>query len=203
MTEQKKSRIILHRETTLEADEWKLVDDIEKYGCHVIHVKPQQPIPGWSYTIGLYETLQQPELIVVGMKQDLAHYLLNEAARRMKLGLRLAGGHREKELLENVECEFKKVEQRWAKHVMGYALWFYGEDEFPVFQCVNPDLNNRFPWDDGSTRRGAIDKLFYFKTSSLPPLKEISGPQMIRAAVCSIGHSQTQLTRVSIQRSGS
>jgi len=148
MTEQKKSRIILHRETNLEADETKLVDDIEKYGCHIIHVKPQQPIPGWSYTIGLYETLQQPELIVVGMKQDLAHYLLNEAARRMKQGLRLAGGHREKDLLENVECEFRKVEQHWAKHVMGYALWFYGEDEFPVFQCVYPDLNNRFPWDD-------------------------------------------------------
>jgi hypothetical protein len=55
MTEQKKSRIILHRETNLEADETKLVDDIEKYG-YVIHVKPQQPIPGWSYTIGLYET---------------------------------------------------------------------------------------------------------------------------------------------------
>src|SRR6266478_6840961 len=84
MTEQKKSRIILHRETNLKADERKLVDDIENYGCHVIHVKPQQPIPGWSYTIGLYETLQQPELIVVGMKRDLAHYLLNEAACRMK-----------------------------------------------------------------------------------------------------------------------
>ena len=48
MTEQKKSRIILHRETNLEADETKLVDDIEKYGCHIIHVKPQQPIPGCS-----------------------------------------------------------------------------------------------------------------------------------------------------------
>ena len=123
MTEQKKSRIILHREINLEADETKLVDDIEKYGCHIIHVKPQQPIPGWSYTIGLYETWQQPELIVVGMKQDSAHYLLNEAALRMKQGLRLAGGHREKDLLENVECEFRKVEQHWAQHVMGYALW--------------------------------------------------------------------------------
>jgi hypothetical protein len=32
---------------------------------------------------------------------------------------------------------------------MGYALWFYGEDEFHVFQCVYPDLNNRFPGDHG------------------------------------------------------
>lgn len=62
-----------------------------------------------SYTIGLYETVQQPELIVVGMKQDSAHYLLNEAARRMEQGLRLAGGRGEK-LLENIACEFTKVD---------------------------------------------------------------------------------------------
>jgi hypothetical protein len=36
-----------------------------------------------------------------------------------------------------------------AQHVMGYALWFYGADEFPAFQGVYPDLNNRFPWHDG------------------------------------------------------
>jgi hypothetical protein len=46
--------------------------------CHVIHVKPQQPIPGWSDTIGLYETVQQPELIVVGKKQDSAHWGVGE-----------------------------------------------------------------------------------------------------------------------------
>jgi hypothetical protein len=105
--------------------------------------------------------LQQPELIVVGMKQDLAHYLLNEAARRMKQGLRLAGGHRAKDLLENVECEFREVGQHWAQHVMGYALWFYGEDEFPVFQCVLTStiaFLGTMVW----TRRGGIDKLFYF-----------------------------------------
>ena len=65
--------------------------------------------------------MQQPELIVVGRKQDLAHYFLNETARRMKQGLHLAGDHGEKDLLENVECEFKKVEQRWAQQVMEYA----------------------------------------------------------------------------------
>jgi hypothetical protein len=50
----------------------------------------------------------------------------------MEQGLRMAGGRREKELLENVECEFTKVEQRWAQHLIGYVLWFYSEDEFPV-----------------------------------------------------------------------
>jgi hypothetical protein len=45
---------------------------------------------------------------------------------------------------------------------MGYALWLYGEDEFPVFQCVYPDLNHRFPWDDSfdTTRRDRQALLF-------------------------------------------
>jgi hypothetical protein len=147
--------------------------------------------------------LQQPELIVVGMKQDSAHYLLNEAALRMKQGLRLAGGHRERDLLENVECEFRKVEQHWAQHVMGYALWFYGEEEFLFSSASTLTSTIAFLGTIVSTRRGAIDKLFYFRTPSLPPLTEISGPQVIRAAVCSTGNSQTQPTRASIQRSES
>jgi hypothetical protein len=32
---------------------------------------------------------------------------------------------------------------------MGYAVWFYGRDEFAVLQCVYPDLSNRLPWDEG------------------------------------------------------
>lgn len=89
------------------------------------------------------------------------------AARRLKQGLRLAGGRREKELLENVECEFRKVEHHWARHVMGYALWFYGEDEFPVVQCVYPDINNRFPWDDSfdTTWRDSKPRLPHCKAS--------------------------------------
>src|SRR6266853_2558183 len=192
MTEQKKSRIMLHQETNLEADERKLVDDIELYGCHVIHVKPQQPIPGWSYTIGLYEALQQPELIVVGMKQDLAHYLLNEAARRMKQGLRLASGHREKELLENVECNSGKLNNTGPSTSWGMRCGSTAKMTSLFSSASTLTSTIAFLGTIVSTRRGAIDKLFYFRTPSLPPLKEISGPQMIRAAVCSTGHSQTQ-----------
>jgi Domain of unknown function (DUF4262) len=155
MEELQKSRVARLRETKLEADEKKLVDDVEANGWHLTQVLPRQPIPSWSYTIGLYETLQQPELIVVGLEGDLAHYLLNEVARRMKGGMRSTDGHREKELLESVECEFRKVEPRWVRHVMGYALWFYGAEDFPVFQCVYPDRKNHFPWEvefDGTCR---------------------------------------------------
>jgi hypothetical protein len=143
------NRIGLHRQRQLEPDEKKLVDDVDTYGCHVIQVRPQQDIPGWSYTIGLHEILGQSEIIVIGLKEDLAHSLLNEVTRQMKEGVKFVDSHREKELLANVECEFRTVEQRWLRQAMGYAVWFYEGDDFPVLQCVYPDLENRFPWEAG------------------------------------------------------
>ena len=32
---------------------------------------------------------------------------------------------------------------------MGWALWYYGDDDFPVVQAVYPDGKNRFPEDEG------------------------------------------------------
>jgi hypothetical protein len=150
MNESKKSRIGAHRSNSLKADEEKLVNDVEKYGCHIIHVREEGYLPRWSYTIGLYETYQQPEIIAVGLKHDVAQFLLNEVADRLKKGLQIVEGLRQRDLLENVECEFRKVEERpELRAAVGYASWFYGGDPFPIFQCIYPDLENRFPWDEG------------------------------------------------------
>jgi len=32
---------------------------------------------------------------------------------------------------------------------MGWAIWYYGGTDFPVLQAVYPDLENRFPEDEG------------------------------------------------------
>jgi Domain of unknown function (DUF4262) len=137
------------RRSKLEPDEAKLVDDVEKYGCHVIQVREESGFPGWSYTVGLSDVLGCPELIVIGLKENVAHSLLNECADRLRANIRFQEGSRSQELLANVECEFRSVEKRWLRQTMGYAIWFYGGDDFQALQCVYPDLNNHFPWDEG------------------------------------------------------
>jgi hypothetical protein len=136
------------RRQSLEPDEAKLVDDVEEYGCHIIQVRGENGFPGWSYTIGLSDVLGCPELIVIGLKENVAHSLLNEAARRMQEGLRLEQGSKAEELLANVKCEFRFIEKRWVKQTMGYAVWFYGGDDFQVLQCVYPDLDDHLPWEE-------------------------------------------------------
>lgn len=149
MTGRTTDRIRFLRQLPLEPDEAKLVDDVEQYGCHIIQVREEGGFPGWSYTVGLTELLDCPELIVIGLKEQLASSVLNECARRLHEGVRFGEKSREHELLSNVECEFRIVEKRWLRRTMGYAVWFYGGDSFPALQCVYPDLENRFPWEPG------------------------------------------------------
>ena len=137
------------RQLELDDDDRKLISDVAEYGCHIIHVSESSGIPGWSYTIGVFETLKQPELIVVGVNSDLGHFVLNESVRLMREGQEFRHGDRKNELLDQVECEFRRVEERWPSHVMNYTNWFYGGDQFPVLQCVYPDLDGHFPWDPG------------------------------------------------------
>jgi hypothetical protein len=143
------SRLEAFRSRELKPDERKLEGDVEKFGCHIIHVREERNLPGWSYTVGLFESYHQPEILVVGLKTDTAQYLLNEVANRLKNGLGIHDGLRQSGLLDKVDCEFKQVEERQElKGVMGYAFWFYSGDSFPVFQCIYPDLENKFPWED-------------------------------------------------------
>jgi len=156
------------RTQKLEPDEEKLVDDIEKYGCHVVQVSAGNGFPGWSFTIGLEELLGVPELIVIGLKDEVAHSLLNECAHRLQEGIRLGPRRRERGLLSDVECEFRPVEKRWLKQTMGYAAWFYGGDDFQALQCVYPDLANRFPWEEGFSKDWRSRQPLLFP-HSLPP----------------------------------
>lgn len=149
MVESKKNRIQELREQDLKPGDKKLLENIEKYDCHIIHVTDDQHGPSWSYTIGLFEVFREPEIIVVGLKTDTAQNLLNEISSRLKRGLHISHGLRQTELLANVECEFRRVEDRpELRRVLGYASWFYGGASFPIFQCVYPDVENRFPWEE-------------------------------------------------------
>ena len=142
-----------HREGELSKFNEEEISDIEEFGCEVLSVALSEPSPpGFSYTIGVYDTCGQPEVLVVGLPFRTAHALLNEAASRLRRGTDLNQG-RQGEMVGKVDCEFRPVDPKWARHLMLGANWFYRETEYPVLQAVFPDLDNRFPEDpDFDTR---------------------------------------------------
>lgn len=121
---------------------------IEKFGCEVVQVKSTISGPGWSYSVGIYDTSGKPEIITVGLQEDVALVLVNEAASSLRAGIDLTQG-RHSNMLGDVECEFRPVDAKWVKHLMGWAVWYYEGADFPVLQAVYPDLKNRFPEEEG------------------------------------------------------
>ena len=83
-----------------------------------------------------------------------------------------------------------------VKQLMGWALWYYGGKDFPVLQAVYPDLENRFPEEEGFDIR--------FERPLMQPdvhmrnvEADLSGPPPIPKAACSTGSfPDTPHTRV-------
>jgi hypothetical protein len=134
------------RARELDPPDERTISSIEEFGCSVVQVARSGFAPGWSYTVGVFDTSGKPEIITAGLLEKTALFLLNEAARRLRDGVDLEHG-RHREMVGEVECEFRPVDQKWVKHLMGWALWYYNGPDFPVLQAVYPDRENRFPED--------------------------------------------------------
>jgi hypothetical protein len=132
----------------LSEEDKRTISHVEEFGCSVVNVTRTQYGLGWSYTVGVFDTCGKPEIITVGLLPETAHFALNEAAKMLRVGVDLTTG-RHRNLTGRVDCEFRPVDRKWVEHLMGWALWFYDGDDFPVVQAVYPDLRNRFPEDEG------------------------------------------------------
>jgi Domain of unknown function (DUF4262) len=139
------------REGALRPEEERTIGHIEEFGCSVVSVARDNYGLGWSYTIGVFDTSRKPEIITVGLPPETAHFALNEAAKLLRAGADLTKG-RHRDFVGGVECEFRPVDQKWIAQLMGWAIWYYEGTDIPVLQVVYPDLENRFPEEEGFDR---------------------------------------------------
>jgi hypothetical protein len=146
-------RIRQLRETELNALDERTISQIEEYGCSILSVgRDCKEDFTWTYSIGLFDTCGRPDLITIGLPFKTAHSCLNEAASRLRAGVDLTK-ERQKDLIGNVDCDLRPVDPKWVKRLMNWANWYYGRSDYPVLQVVYPDLENRFPEDEGFNRR--------------------------------------------------
>jgi len=133
-------------------DAWA-IGQIEEHGCALISVGTDcKDDFGWTYSLGVYDTCRQPELITVGLPFETAKSCLNETVRRLRSGVDVTK-ERQKGLVTNVECELRIVAPKWAERLMNFANWYNGGPRYPVLQVVYPDLQNRFQWEKGFDSR--------------------------------------------------
>jgi hypothetical protein len=127
--------------------EQKALGDIDKHGCHVLHILEEGELPPFSYSLGIQKTFNAPEIIVVGLKEPISHFIVNEYNRRVRAGEKFAIGSFYHGFVEGFECQIRTVDQAYFKEYMGWCLWLYQGPNFQAIQLVYPTTSGIWPWE--------------------------------------------------------
>ncbi len=126
---------------------------IDEYGWHVMSVAPRvdsEDKQEWfSYSTGLYMRFQHPEIILCGLDDNQATYIINDIGDEVKAGRKFQLDEDCSDIFaNNVKCRFRAVHPSQYGEYVCFSQWFYESDDFPVWQCFWPDRNGHYPWDE-------------------------------------------------------
>jgi len=134
----------------LDKGDAKALNDIDKYGCHILHVLEEGEYPRFSYSVGIEKCTGQPEIIVTGLKMELAQWMINEYNQRIKSGEVFEPNKLYDGFLDDFQIMFKEVQKFHFPEDFGWCKWPYGDDSFRVFQLIYPGTSGMWPWDENA-----------------------------------------------------
>lgn len=143
----------------------RIQNNIKEFGCHIIQVMADEERPEFSYTIGFYERFNHPEIIIIGLRNDLSKVLLNNMAYEIERGRTFVNNEYHEGVLDDFVCYFGDVSKSKFKDYVGWAIWYYDGMNFPLTQCVPPTVAGKFPWDKDFPE----DARFYLEVITNPP----------------------------------
>ena len=100
-----------------------------------------------SYSVGLFETLGHPEIVMFGLSLHTMHAVINDIGRRVRAGETMNDGKVLDDLFEVYPSMFRSVARRWYDTFLPWAVWYHGHPDFPALQCFWPDRSSRWPWE--------------------------------------------------------
>ncbi len=124
----------------------KTLDNIEKFGCAVIHVAAEDDLPLFAYSVGIQKTANAPEVIVIGLKPELAHFVVNEYNRRVRAGERFVPGQWYEGFIGGFPIAIEQVGPEFYEEYFGMNLWLYQGPNFSVYQLVYPSTTGIWPF---------------------------------------------------------
>lgn len=123
-------------------------DCIDENGCQIIDVSDNNYLPPFSYTIGLSQQFNHPEIISFGLSTEVLQSFLTIAKDRIEEGETFEPNKSYSGFLKkDIKVYFLPVDKEYIKDYLGYADWFYNGEDFTVLQLIWPDKKGNFPWD--------------------------------------------------------
>lgn len=133
----------------LTPEQRKVLTDIAEYGCHIVSVPEDGETPDYAFTVGFWQSWQHPEVVVVGLAEEVAYDLLNAVADQLDDGARFTPGQVVSGLLDTYPVTFKPIPASHHPGYLGTACWANEGAAFEALQLVYPDKLGRYPWHDG------------------------------------------------------
>jgi len=90
------------READDESDR-KLLTSVKNVGWHVLNIYADETGPEYSFSVGLFYTFGAPEVLVMGLKHEIAHRLINEVGAHLATGKRFQEFERSSDLVNGSE----------------------------------------------------------------------------------------------------
>jgi len=128
----------------------RIHDDVATFGWHVVAVKVDETADDiFAFTVGLFQTYEHPELVIVGLPMKAAHGILSTCVARIDEGKSFENGQSRSDILDRFTAAVVEVHKSYYAEYLGSGIGFYESEDFPALQIVWPDRNNLLPWQAG------------------------------------------------------
>jgi hypothetical protein len=101
--------------------------------------------------VGIQRSAARPEVVVIGLKQPIAHFMVNEYNYRTQQGETFTPGERYAGFLEGFDVVVERVEPEFYSDYFGWDLWLYEGPNFEVLQLVWPSTEGVWPWQPAAS----------------------------------------------------
>jgi hypothetical protein len=135
-------------------EEEAFTDRLMRIAVHGFTMVQVEGVPSWTYTIGLAQSFDHPELVVTGLP-DGAPGLINDVVDRIREGQRFDASSPPMPLCDCSSVAFGPVHaEQWERGRFNQWLHHYDQlGEGPpvpdIVQVLWPDKAGRFPTDPG------------------------------------------------------
>ena len=130
----------------------QLQEAIEKHGWAIVGTETEMGYP-FTYTLGLRDHLNHPDIIILGMGYNQAAEILHSMIEVIADGDKFEDGSESLKIIRNADTGFSlpvrfiEVHDRYKAQYMCQTCYHYevDADAFGALQMLWPDKDNNFP----------------------------------------------------------
>jgi len=130
----------------------RVADDVARFGCHVISVfDPEEKLPTFSYSVGIQASSGAPEAIVIGLRPNLGHSMINEYNDQVRRGAQFERGSRYQGFLEGFDIYIEPAKPALVSEYTLGCTRFYAGSHYRVVQLIYPTTSGIWPWQKAAS----------------------------------------------------